>query len=87
LFTTDLRIYNDVFGRYSNTLLVSLNNRISIREAAATEKMSIKTSVVTFAVTPLSEDGVDSIAVKPPTAHRAMSLADSERHERVAVHQ
>jgi len=71
---------------YSNTLLVSLNNRISIREATATEKTSIKTSVVTFAVTPFSEDGVDTIAMKLPTAHRTMSLAD-EGHERVAVHQ
>jgi len=53
---------------YSNTLLVSLNNRISIREAAATEEMSLKASVVTFAVTPLSasladDEGHERVAV------------------------
>ena len=87
LFTTHLHIYGDVFCRYSNTLLVSLNNRISIREAAATKEVSIKSTVVTFAVTPLSEDSMDSIAMGPSAAHKATSLGDNEGAERVAVHQ
>jgi hypothetical protein len=80
-------IYGDIFCRYSNTLLVSLNNRISIREAAATKEVSIKTPVVTFAVTPPSEDSTDGIAMEPSAAHEAMSLGDNEGHERLAVRQ
>jgi hypothetical protein len=53
-------IYSDVFGRYSNTLLASLNNRISIREAAATNEVSIKSTAITFTVPPLSEEGMDT---------------------------
>ncbi|KAH9970084.1 hypothetical protein BGW80DRAFT_1333189 [Lactifluus volemus] len=36
-----------IFGKlYSNTLLVTLNNRISIHEAAAADEMKFKTTAV-----------------------------------------
>ena len=76
-----------MFCRYSNTLLVSLNNRISIREAVATKEVSIKPTVVTFPVIPLSEDSTDAIAMEPSAAHEAMSLGDNEGHERSAIRQ
>jgi hypothetical protein len=50
-------------------------------------EVSIKTPVVTFAVTPLSEDSTDGIAMEPSAAHEAMSLGDNEGHERLAVRQ
>jgi hypothetical protein len=49
--------------------------------------VSIKSSALIFAVTPLSGDSVDTIAMKPPAAHKAMSLGDNEGSERVAIHQ
>ncbi|KAI0252244.1 hypothetical protein BJV78DRAFT_1203842 [Lactifluus subvellereus] len=70
---------------YSNTLLVSLNNRISIRETAANAEVEIESPDVTFPVTPGSQDSVDSMIPMPPTAHKGGSLADSEKHERVVV--
>ena len=74
------------YHRYSNTLLVSLNNRISIRKAADTG-VSTRPLAVTFPVTPLSEDSRDAIAMTPLPTHRTMSLADNEEHVKVAVHQ
>jgi hypothetical protein len=79
--------YRDVFDRYSNTLLVFLNNRISIREAATPREVSIKSPVATFAVAPLSRDSTDTIAINLPATHNAVSLADDEEHEMVAIHQ
>jgi hypothetical protein len=76
MFTSNPRLYSNVLGRYSNTLLVSLNNRISIREAAATTEVSIRSPAVTFAVTPLFEDGMDTITMQPPAAHKEMFPAD-----------
>jgi hypothetical protein len=42
-------------GRYSNTLLVSLNNRISIREAAGSRGIANQTPVPAFASAPHSD--------------------------------
>jgi hypothetical protein len=72
MFTPNPRLYGNIVGRYSNTLLVSLNNRISIREAAATTEVSIRSPAVTFAVTPLFEDGMDTITMQPQAAHKEM---------------
>ena len=38
----------DILGRYSNTLLVSLNNRISIRNVAATRGIANRTQAITL---------------------------------------
>jgi hypothetical protein len=74
-------IADDDFGRYSNTLLVSLNNRISIRETMEVANRSPAESRETFPVTPLSQDSMDSIIQMTPTA----SQTDSEKHEGVVV--
>jgi hypothetical protein len=74
-------MYSDGFGRYSNTLLVSLNNRISIREAMGVANRSLDESRETFPVTPGSQDTMDSIVQMTPTS----SLADSEKHEGAVV--
>jgi hypothetical protein len=74
----------DEIYRYSNTLLVSFNNRILIREAAATREAAITPPAETF-VTPRSEGSMDTIVMRPPAAYRARPLADNKRHERVVV--
>jgi len=38
----------DILGRYSNTLLVSLNNRISIRKVATTRGIANRTQAITL---------------------------------------
>ncbi|KAI0252240.1 hypothetical protein BJV78DRAFT_1360982 [Lactifluus subvellereus] len=69
---------------YSNTLLVSLNNRISIREAAATRRVTIvRSSAVISPVTPRS--GGDTMIKGLPVVYKTRSLASNEGHERVVV--
>ena len=48
----------DYLGRYSNTLLVSLNNRITLRNAASA-KVSNRDQGIPLAVTPRSGSGTD----------------------------
>ena len=52
-------MFTDKFARYSNTLLVSLNNRISIRNAVANTHVNSRSTAITFAVTPRSGSGTD----------------------------
>ena len=81
-----IRVYSDDFGRYSNTLLVSLNNRASSREAVARKKETAKPLGITFAITVHSEGISDSPMIpRPPAAFKTRSLADSETDERVVV--
>jgi len=70
---------------YSNALLVSLNNRVSIREAVArtTNEVTGRPPAATFAVTLRSDEAMDTIVTRPPAAHRA--LKSDEVHERVVT--
>ena len=52
-------MFTDKLARYSNTLLVSLNNRISIRNAVAGTPIASRSTAITFAVTPRSDSGID----------------------------
>ncbi|KAI0252246.1 hypothetical protein BJV78DRAFT_1374020 [Lactifluus subvellereus] len=70
---------------YSNTLLVSLNNRVSIREAAASKRETSRSPRMTFAITVRSESSTDSMIPRPPAAYKAGSLADSETDKRVVI--
>jgi hypothetical protein len=74
----------DELDRYSNTLLVSLNNRISIRESVANGGARFRTQPVT-STGPRSEHSADATITKPPTAYKARTLADNEEHERMVV--
>ncbi|KAH9952923.1 hypothetical protein BGW80DRAFT_1469118 [Lactifluus volemus] len=69
---------------YSNTFLVSLNNRISIREAAAINGVEVISPDVALAL-PRSTDSSDTIVTRPPAAYSARSLTDSKWHERVVA--
>jgi hypothetical protein len=59
LSPADLRMFTDKLVRYSNTLLVSLNNRISIRNAVTSTHVTSRSTAITFAVTPRSDSGTD----------------------------
>jgi hypothetical protein len=76
----------DDLDRYSNTLLVSLNNRISIRESVATDGVGFRTRPVT-STSPRSEHSADTMFMRPPAAIgcKARILADNEEHEKVVV--
>ena len=74
----------DDLDRYSNTLLVSLNNRISIRESVATNGVRFKTSPVTSTGS-RSEHSAENMIMRPPAAYKARTLADKEEHEKVVV--
>ena len=53
-------MFTDKLARYSNTLLVSLNNRISIRNAMAnTHVTSSLSPAITFAVAVRSDSDTD----------------------------
>jgi hypothetical protein len=73
----------DDLDRYSNTLLVSLNNRISVRESVATNGLRFRTQPVTS----IGEYSADAMVMTPPAAnaYKARTLADNEEHERVVV--
>ena len=51
-------MFIDYLGRYSNTLLVSLNNRITVRNAASA-KVANRDQGIPLAVTPRSNSGTD----------------------------
>ncbi|KAH9969361.1 hypothetical protein BGW80DRAFT_1447218 [Lactifluus volemus] len=71
---------------YSNTLLVSLNNRISIRESVATSGLTFRTLPVT-SIGHRSEHSSDAMIMRPPAAkaYKARTLADNEEHEKMVV--
>ncbi|KAF8498151.1 hypothetical protein F5888DRAFT_1803073 [Russula emetica] len=54
-----LRMFIDKPARYSNTLLVSFNNRISIRNAVAGTPAASRSTAIAFAVTPRSDGSTD----------------------------
>jgi hypothetical protein len=66
---------DDDLARYSNTLLVSLNNRISLREAIAINEVE----VISVALKPLqvaasqSGSNMDSSIERPPIAYKAVA--------------
>jgi hypothetical protein len=74
----------DDLDRYSNTLLVSLNNRISIRGSVAANELRFRTQSIT-STSPLSEHSANAMITRPPTAYNARTLAENEEHERVVV--
>jgi hypothetical protein len=76
----------DELDRYSNTLLVSLNNRISIRESVATSGLTFRTLPVT-SIGHRSEHSSDAMIMRPPAAkaYKARTLADNEEHEKMVV--
>jgi hypothetical protein len=51
-------MFTDYLGRYSNTLLVSLNNRISVRKAASTKVVN-RNQGIALAATARSGSGTD----------------------------
>ena len=51
-------MFIDYLGRYSNTLLVSLNNRISVRNAASAKVANLDQGIP-LAITPRSHSGTD----------------------------
>ena len=51
-------MFTDKLGRYTNTLLVSLNNRISIRKAAGVQMVN-RNQDIALAVMPRSDSGTD----------------------------
>ena len=51
-------MFTDYLGRYSNTLLVSLNNRISVRNAVSTQG-SNRNQGIALSVTPRSDSSTD----------------------------
>ncbi|KAH9001879.1 hypothetical protein EDB86DRAFT_406468 [Lactarius hatsudake] len=66
---------------YSNTLLVSLNNRISLREGS---KSAVRSQAVTFALTTDSQPTLEIVHVvseKPSVASLAGSSEDSARRD------
>ena len=77
-------MYSDDFCRYSNTLLVSLNNRISIREEAATKGVSVRSPPTDLQFVPRSGGSIETMIMQPLAAHEGTSLADKE-NERVVI--
>jgi hypothetical protein len=54
-------MFTDTLGRYSNTLLVSLNNRISIRNSASTHVVVSQSLAVAVPPRPDSSTDITSI--------------------------
>jgi len=52
-------MFTDKLARYSNALLVSLNNRISMRNAAENTPVASLSTAIVFAVAPRSDSGTD----------------------------
>lgn len=64
---------------YSNTLLVSLNNRISIRNAVTNTPVAGRSTAISFAVAPSSDSGTDIShldSVRSSTAHKFQHSGD-----------
>jgi hypothetical protein len=74
----------DDLDRYSNTLLVSLNNRISIRESVANGGVRFRTQPVT-STCPRSEHSSEATITMPLTAYKTRTPADNKEHERMVV--
>ena len=55
-------MFIDYLGRYSNTLLVSLNNRISVRKAVVAQVPN-RNQGIALAVTPRSDSSTDVTCV------------------------
>jgi len=56
-------MFTDYLGRYSNTLLVSLNNRISVRKAASVQVPNRNQGIV-LAATPRSDSSTDITCIE-----------------------
>ena len=56
-------MFTDHLGRYSNTLLVSLNNRISVRKAASA-KVTNRNQGIALAATPRSDSNTDITCIE-----------------------
>jgi hypothetical protein len=73
--------------RYSNTLLVSLNNRISIREASTRQEAVSRTRSVTFHSTDLPRAAAETVHIELEKPPRALSgwthLGAGQSQERV----
>lgn len=65
-------MFTDDLGRYSNTLLVSLNNRISIRNSASTRVFVSQN----FAVAPRSDRSTDITSIENEQSPVADKFAD-----------
>ena len=56
-------MFTDYLGRYSNTLLVSLNNRISVRKAASAHVPN-RNQGIALAATPRSDSSMDITCIE-----------------------
>jgi hypothetical protein len=57
-------MFTDYLGRYSNTLLVSLNNRISVRKAASARVTNRNQGMALAAATPRSDSSTDITCIE-----------------------
>jgi hypothetical protein len=69
-------MFTDYLGRYSNTLLVSLNNRISVRKEASAQVTNRNQGMIALTATPRSDSSTDITCIE----NERSSVADKFPH-------